>query len=250
MDAELVGAAGGGFEIEQGVFIILGEDFVISLGGFAVLTDLEGGRTLQVTSDGEINHCLGEFRMTFDDGIVGFVSFAVLELLAEHGLGFGVFRENHDAASVAVEAMDEQAVIFEGGFGTVFTFRHAKQTGGLVDDENVVVFINHGRTGRKRGGCGDFQDNCGGAFELRVRLRDDLAVDSDVAGFDEFLEAGAVVFRMLLDEEMIETLAGVFGGAFGQDCISVDDAGEAGFAELFTGDNHFIIPCLWLVWVC
>lgn len=42
VDAELVGATGGGFQLEQGVFIILGEDFVIGLGGFAVLANLEG----------------------------------------------------------------------------------------------------------------------------------------------------------------------------------------------------------------
>lgn len=171
------------------------------------------------------------------------MSFAILELLAEHGLGLGVFREDDDAAGVAVEAMDEQAIIFESWFGAVFAFRHTEEAGGLVDDEDVVVFVDHGRARRKRGSGGDLQDDRGGVFELRVWLCDDLAVDSDVAGFDEFLKAGAVIFRMLLDEKMIETLAGVFGGAFGQDSIPVDDAGEVGFAEFFAGDNHFIIPC-------
>jgi len=243
VDTELVGAAGGGFQLKQGVFIVLGEDFVISLGRFAVLANFESGGAFQVASDREVNHRFGEFRVAFDDGVVSFVSFAILELLAEHGLGLGVFREDDDAAGVAVEAMDEQAIIFEGGLGAVFALCHAEEAGGLVDDKDVVVFVDHGRTGRKRGSGGNFEDYFGGAFELRVRLRDNFAVDGDVAGFDELLEAGAVIFGMLLDEEMIEALAGVFGGAFGQDCIPVDDAREAGFAELFAGDNHFIIPC-------
>ncbi len=83
--------------------------------------------------------------MAFDDGVVGFVGFTVLELLAEHGLSLGVFREDDDAAGVAVKTMDEKAVIFEGGLGAVFAFRHAEETGGLVDDEDVVVFVDDGR---------------------------------------------------------------------------------------------------------
>lgn len=181
--------------------------------------------------------------MAFDDGVISFMGFAILKLLAEHGLSLGVFREDDDAAGVAVEAMDEQTIIFKRWFGAVFAFCHAEEAGGLVDDKDVVVFVNHGRTRRKRGSGRDFERDYRGLFELGVRFRDDFAIDGDVAGFDELLEAGAVIFGMLLDEEMVEALAGVLGGTFGQDRISVDDAREAGFAELFAGDNHFVIPC-------
>lgn len=51
MDAELVGAAGGRFEFEERIFIVLGKGFVVSLGRFAVLTDLESGRALQIAGD-------------------------------------------------------------------------------------------------------------------------------------------------------------------------------------------------------
>lgn len=51
VDAELVGAAGGGFQLKQGVFIVLGEDFVISLGRFTVLANFEGSGAFQVASD-------------------------------------------------------------------------------------------------------------------------------------------------------------------------------------------------------
>lgn len=133
----------------------MSEGFVISLGRFAVLADLESGRAFQITGDRQINHSFGELRVAFDDSVVGFVGFTVLELLAEHGLGFGVFRENDDAAGVAVKAMNEEAVIFEGWLGAVFAFRHAEKAGGLVDDEDVVVFVDDGRARRKLSGFGD-----------------------------------------------------------------------------------------------
>ena len=74
-----------------------------------------------------------------------------------------------------------------------------------------------------------------------------MTVDGNVAGFDELLEAGAVVFGMLLDEAMVETV--FLGGFVGlrQFSIAVDDAREAGFAELFAGDDHFVVPCLWFL---
>ena len=93
--------------------------------------------------------------MAFDDGVVGFVGFAVLELLAEHGLSLGVFREDDDAAGVAVKAMNKEAVIFEGGLGAIFAFCHAEEAGGLVDDEDAVVFVDDGRTRRSFCGFGD-----------------------------------------------------------------------------------------------
>ena len=51
VDAELVGAAGSGLEFEERIFIVLSEGFVISLGRFAVLADLESGRALQIAGD-------------------------------------------------------------------------------------------------------------------------------------------------------------------------------------------------------
>ncbi len=185
--------------------------------------------------------------MTFDDGIVSFVGFTVLELLAEHGLSLGVFRENDDSTGVAVKAMNEETVIFEGWLGAVFAFRHAEKAGGLVDDEDVVVFVDDGWTRRSFCSFGNCQGDFCGFLELRVRFGDGLTVDGDVARLDELLEAGAVVFGMLLDEEMVEAV--FLGGFVGlrQFSIAVDDAREAGFAELFAGDDHFVIPCLWFL---
>ena len=74
--------------------VVDGEDFVISLGRFAVLVDLESGRAFEIAGDRQVDHGFVEFWSTFDDGVIGFVSFAVLELFAEHGLGFrGLWRE-------------------------------------------------------------------------------------------------------------------------------------------------------------
>lgn len=219
VDAELVSATGGRFKLKEGVLwmiivvraiaaiwaVVDGEDFVISLGRFAVLVDLESGRAFEIAGDRQVDHGFVEFWSTFDDGVIGFVSFAVLELFAEHGLGFGVFGENNNAAGVAVEAVNEQAIVFESGFGTVFALRHAEEAGRLIDNKNVLVFIDNRRARREFCGGGDIECNFGGFFELGVGFGGDGAVDGDIAGFDEFLETGAVVLGVLFDEEVVET---------------------------------------------
>lgn len=63
----------------------------MGLGRFAILADLEGGRAFKIAGDGQIDHCFWKFGVTYDDGVVGFVGFAVLELFAKHFLGFGIF---------------------------------------------------------------------------------------------------------------------------------------------------------------
>ena len=50
MDAELMSATGGGFELEKGVFFVADEDFVISLRGLTVLVDLEGSGAFEVAT--------------------------------------------------------------------------------------------------------------------------------------------------------------------------------------------------------
>ena len=63
-------------------------------------------------------------------------------------------------------------------------------------------------------------------------------VHFDVALFDEFLQGGAVVFWVLLDEEMVEAgFSGLFWGVR-KNSIAVDDTGHGRFAEFFAGNNH------------
>ena len=51
VDTELMGAAGGRAEFEEAIMVALSQNFVISLGGLAVLIDLESGGALEIACD-------------------------------------------------------------------------------------------------------------------------------------------------------------------------------------------------------
>ena len=106
VNAELVGAAGGGFQLQQAILVAMGDDAIGGLGGLAILINLEGGGAFQVAGDGQVNQGGGEFGMTDGDGVVGFVGLAVLELAAEVFLGIGIFGEDDDTGGIAVKAVD------------------------------------------------------------------------------------------------------------------------------------------------
>ena len=151
--------------------------------------------------------------MTDGDGVVGFVGLAVLELATEVFLGVEIFGEDDDTGGIAVKTVNQQSVIFQGRLGTIFTFGHREEAGGFVEDEDVVVFVEDGGT-LGRGGAGrQGEDELGAFLDFGVGFGDDLAVHGDEAGFDEGLEAGAVIFGMLLDQKMVE--AGFGGGSVG-----------------------------------
>ena len=193
--------------------VVLGDDAIGSLGRFAILVDLEGGGTFQVAGDGKVDQGGGEFGVADGDGVVGFVGLAVLELAAEVFLGVRIFGEDDDTGGVAVKTVNQQSVIFQGRLGTIFTFGHREEAGGFVEDEDVVVFVEDGGT-LGRGGAGwQGEGECGAFSDFGVGLSDDLAVHGDEAGFDEGLEAGAVIFGMLLDQKMVEADFG--GGSVG-----------------------------------
>ena len=144
----------------------------------------------EVTRDGEVDFGGVELGVALDDGVVDFVGVAFLELATEHGLGGFVFGEDDDARGAAVEPMDEKAELLERGLGAKFALSHAKETGGLVDDFDVGVFVDDGggdflAEGRVDGGG---EDDFGGFFESGVGFFDGVAVDRDPAFADEFLE--------------------------------------------------------------
>ena len=58
----------------------------------------------------------------------------MLKLFLEEAGGFGVFGENNDAGSVAVEAMDDEAEIFEAGFGGGVAFADGQEAGWLIEN--------------------------------------------------------------------------------------------------------------------
>ena len=221
MDAELVSAASDRLELKEGVdFAGFFKDFgdsVESDGGFAASVDDKGGRALIISDNRQVDFRGVKFRAALDDSEVGFMGVSILELATEVASSGFVFCEDDDARGVAVKAMDKETVVLEGGFGRELALGHAKEAGGFVDDENIVVFIDD--AGFEVGwgfAIGDGQDDFGGfgvsGFSVGfrgfsagfsgfgagrddnfgIRFRDDFAIYGDVAGFDEVLERTTV----------------------------------------------------------
>ena len=235
MDAELVSAASDRLELKEGVdFVGFFEDFgdsVESDGRFAAGVNDKSGRALIISDNRQVDFRGVKFRAAFDDSEVGFMGVSILELATEVASSGFVFCENDNTGGVAVKAVDEKAVVLEGGFGREFTLSHTEEAGGFVDDENIVVFIDDAgfevgwgfavRDGQDdfggfgvsgfsvgfrgfsvsfRGfGCGFRGFGAGRYDNFGIRFRDDFAVYGDVAGFDEVLESAAVKIGIFLD---------------------------------------------------
>ena len=172
------------------------------------------------------------------------MSIALLELAAEVGLDGCVFGEDDHARGTAIEAVDEKAVVFEGWFGCEHAFRRTEEAGGLVDDENIGVFVDDtvfdargslALGNREEDFWGFGIDNFG------VRLRDDFAIDGNIAGFDEVFKSAAVKFGMFFHQNQVEAFSLDFFGGFLQLDIAVDDARKRGLAEFLPCYNHDII---------
>ncbi len=238
VDAELMGAASRRVELKKRILIVRGEDFVVSLGRFAVLVDLKSGWAFQIAGNREVDEGFGEFRMSDDDGEISFMGFAILKLATEHFLGVGIFGEDDGAASVAIETMDKQAVVFEGWLWAIFSFRHAEEPGGFVEDEDVRIFVNHRWARRNGGTSGNAESKVDCIEEFGVRLCDNLTIGSNVTVSNESLESGAIILGMLLDEKMIK--AKFLGCTLisREDGVAVDNAREIGLTEFLAGDNH------------
>lgn len=102
----------------------------------------------------------------------------------------------------------------------------------------MLIFVNNGDIRENFRVGGDVKDDRVGVGNFRVGFSDDFVIDRDEAALNETLQAGAIIFRMLLYEYHVEAFAGIFGGGVWEDGVAVDDAGKFGFAEFFTGDNH------------
>ncbi len=101
VDAELVGASGVGFELDAGhwlsVELFSADDFVVRDGGLAVeVIDEHEGADVDVFADRGVDGAFVGVEVSFDEREVAFGDLAVLELLREVFVGFGVQREDHD----------------------------------------------------------------------------------------------------------------------------------------------------------
>ena len=165
-----------------------------------------------------------------DEGDVGFAHAAVGEHFAELAVGGVVFGDEDDAAGLLVEAMDDAGAQVAVDCERLLKWRRRALTsvpwvrsfgsacsgsgvdhhaGGLVDDGEVVVFVDD----VERDVFGEGVEGFGarGAFDLDGLAADELlfglgglAVDADLAGFDEELDAGAGDVGDGLGEVLVE----------------------------------------------
>ncbi len=253
VDADLMGAAGLDADLDEGEGAVGGgealEDVDVGDGGadaFAAEGSAGGhaGATDEVTGDGEVDGGVIFCNVAVDEGEIGFGDLAGGEHLAELAVGTVVFGDEDEAAGLLVEAVDDAGaevsadlgelgeVVEEGvdeGAAVAGVFvvdcggagsgvdHHA---GGLVDDGKVLVFeedvegdvFGEGVEGRGAGGAFDLDGLAAEEFLLGLG---GVAVDADLAGFDEELDASAGDVGDGLGEVLVEAEVGR-GGVGGE----------------------------------
>lgn len=153
VDAELMGAAGEGYEADAGGVGggIEVEDFESALGGLAAgVADFLVREVGGVFYDGDVDEAGAGSEFSGEEGGVGFGDGSGFELLAEVGVGGFVEGEDHDAGGAEVEA-----VYHEGGgeiahepvvdgveVGGVLS-GEAEEAAGFVDEENGFVLVEY-----------------------------------------------------------------------------------------------------------
>jgi len=211
VDADLVGAAGEEFDVEECEAAVAALDAVDGAGGLAALAgDGDGLGVAAAAGEGEVNEVAVKLRFSLDYGEVVLFDGAGLELGGEGGMGGVGLGAEDDAAGVAVEAVDDagpQLAVGRGeglcvggegvdeGAALVALGGVDDEVGGLVDDEDVLVLEQDVE--------GDVLGGDGGAFWEVGRDLDAVAaadavarlggrgVDSDAPFADEALDEGA-----------------------------------------------------------
>ena len=196
------------------------------------------GAADEVAGDGEVDGDVVFREIAVDQRDVGFGDLAVGEHLAELAVGAVVFGDEDDAAGLLVEAVDDAGAEVAADVGELGEVEEEgvdesaavagvvggagagvdHHAGGLVDDGEVSVFVEdvegdvlgYGVEGRGMRGAFDLDGLA--AVELLFGLGG-VAVDADLAGFDEELDAGAADVGDGLGEVLVEAEVG--GGGIG-----------------------------------
>jgi hypothetical protein len=252
VDADLVGAAGLDVDLDEGEGAEgSGEtldDMEVGDGGAAVsAASGHAGAADEVAGDGEADGGVVFFDMAVEEGDVSFGDLTAGEHVAEFAVSAVVFGDEDEAAGELVEAMDdagaevaadvrefgevEEESVDEGApVAGVFGRAGASvdhHAGRFVDDGEVLVFMEDsegdvlGDGVEGRGLRGAFDLDGFAAVEFLFRLGG-VAVDANLAGFDEELNAGAGDVGEGLCEVEIEAKVGGGGVSFeGADCVGV-----------------------------
>ena len=199
-----------------------------------------------------------------EEGEVGLGDLAAGEHLAELAVGAVVFGDEDEAAGELVEAMDDAGAEVAADVGELGEVEEERvdegaavagvvggagagvdhHAGGLVDDGEVLVFVEDvegdvfGDGVERRGLRGAFDLDGFAAVEFLLGLGG-MAVDADLAGFDEELDAGAADVGEGLGEVLVEAEVGGGGvGGEGADAGRVCDVGVFfEFVEVDDGDR-------------
>ena len=161
MYAQLVAAAGDGFEAHAGAIDLAADDLPAGecMPAVHVVDDLTRA-VVDVETHGQIDHTPVGGDVAFEQRDVGFLRDALFELHGEFALGIGIERDDHEAGGVHVEAMDDEAAGVQpcatgrvvhrvyarnDAIGLVLPFAgDAEHTAGLVDDDKARVFKDDG----------------------------------------------------------------------------------------------------------
>lgn len=149
MDAQLMCAAGDGFEFKAGAIWFQGEEAIACLAGAAadVVNDLHGS-AIDVGAHGKIDETgFGRWHSS-DQGDVALSRGASFELHSKVALCIGIEAKDQEAGSVHIESVDDE---WAGGMrkmgrdtsgGTVLLVRalarNAQHSSGLVDDDKAT----------------------------------------------------------------------------------------------------------------
>ena len=120
-----------------------------------VVHDLER-RVLQILAERKLDDAMFGFRAAGDEGVVGLLGLAIVELTAQLAVSLRVPSHDDDPAGVPIEPMDDLRLRMDGLHAAGETVRllradprNGQQTGGLVQhDQSFVEMENrwdHGR---------------------------------------------------------------------------------------------------------
>jgi hypothetical protein len=288
VDADLMGAAGFDADFDEGEGAVWsGDPFenmeVTDCGASVCAAGGHAGAAEEVAGDGKGDGDVVFFEVAVEEGDVGFRDLALGEHLAQLAVCAVVFGDEDEATGLLVEAMDnagaeiaayvgefveveeegvdEGALVagvgFAGGCGWCGAGSGVDHhAGGLVDDGEVLVFVEDfegdvfGGGVERSGLRGAFDLDGFAAVEFLFGLGG-MAVDADLAGFDEELDASAGDVGEGLGEVLVEAevggggiggegadAGGVSGGGVFFELVEVDDGdwGWSGFFDASGGD--------------
>jgi len=234
VDADLVGAAGVELDFEERCWADAVEHTPVCAGCAGAIDDAaargHADATIGVACDSELDAAFRFVDDAFDQREVGLFHQAIAEGFAEFAVGGVVFGDEDNAGGFFVEAVDDAGAEYvaalgerlaaaqecvDHGAGMVAGSRVDNHACGLVDGEDVVVFIQEVERdafglGLDRGARLDFDGDTFAAVEA-VRGFGRFAVEQDVGFIDEFLNAGAAEVGAMRSDDAVEALTGVVG---------------------------------------